>query len=62
MCVLKVGMTNVGFEPFAPQREAPGYEFPPVVGHCARGGVYGEIVVLSLLPASVSFSSCLLDM
>ena len=44
MCVLIIMMPNVSFEPFAPQREAPGYEFLPVGSHCAREGVDGEVV------------------
>lgn len=33
----------------------------PVVGPCAMGGVYGEIVSQSFLPISMWFSSGLLD-
>lgn len=32
MRVLKVGVSEVGFRPFAPQGEAPGFEFPPDCG------------------------------
>lgn len=30
--VLKVGVLHVEFKPFAPQVEAPGFEFPPDCG------------------------------
>ena len=53
MQVLKVGVPDVGFQSFPPQGEAPGSEFPPVVGHCpsCAGAMYGEIAPQPLLPA-----------
>lgn len=43
--ILKVGMPDVGFEPFfTPQGEAPGSEFPPNYGTLCQCGVYGETV------------------
>lgn len=41
MCVLKAGMLDVGFEPFAPQEEALGFEFPPSSGpQCREWGLW----------------------
>lgn len=34
--VLKVGVLHVEFKAFAPQVEAPGFEFLLTVGHCPR--------------------------
>lgn len=54
--VFKVGLPNVGYEPLAPQEEAPGFEFPP--------GCESGCWLLSfwwdcqpLLPASMGFPS-----
>lgn len=42
--ILKVGVLHVGFKPFAPQVEAPGFEFPPDSGSLPQGRVYSVIV------------------
>ena len=57
MYVLKTVVLDVGLEPFTPQGEALGSEFPLIVGRCTRGGVYGEIMSHLILSASVWFSS-----
>lgn len=49
--VLKVGVPDDRSEPFAPQGEAPGFEFPPSYGSLYQGRVYGKIYLnLSYLP------------
>ena len=40
--VLKAGVPDVGFKPFAPQGEAWGCEYPPNHGSLCRGRVYGK--------------------
>lgn len=45
---LKVGVPNVGFHPFTPQEEAPGFESPPDCGPLHQGWDYAEIVSHSL--------------
>lgn len=42
--ILKVGVTNVRFQPFAPQGEVSRSESPPDSGLLCWDGVYGEIV------------------
>ena len=59
--VLKIGLPNVGYEPFAPQGEALGFEFPPDCGSLHQDGVYGEIVSQPFPPASMWFLSGLGD-
>ena len=56
MHVLKAGVPNVGFEPFAPQEVLSSLL---VVGCYTRGEVYVEIVSPSPLQAFVWFSSLL---
>lgn len=62
MQVLKAGVPNVGFKPFAPHGEDPGVEsgcmYPPpppaptpIVGHHTGDGAYGKNVSQALLPA-----------
>lgn len=42
--VLNIGVSNVVYEPFVSQAEAPGFELlQDFVGHCSGGGVYGQI-------------------
>lgn len=53
--VLNVGVPDVGFKPFTPQGEAPGFEFTPNCGLPCCQWVYGGIVSQPLLPASVWF-------
>lgn len=38
------------------KREAPGFEFPPIVSCCAGGRVYGETVSQPLLFTLIFFS------
>lgn len=57
MFVLKVGMFNVGFRPFA----VLGFEFFLTGGCCNGDGVYGKTVFQLLHPASMWFSSPLPD-
>lgn len=47
--VFKVGLPNMGYEPLAPQEEAPGFEFPPGCDQGVGCGVSGGIVSLSYL-------------
>lgn len=42
--VLKPGVPNVGYKPFAPQGEALGFEFPPNFGMPCQVWGLGEIV------------------
>lgn len=51
--VLKVGMSDVEFKPFTPQRDAPRFELPPVEGCSAEDGVYSVMVSQPPLPASM---------
>ena len=48
--VLKVAVLHVVFKPFAPQVEAPGFEFPPGCGSLPQERVYSVIVSQPLLP------------
>lgn len=59
MYALRVGLPDVDSEPFIPQGETLGFEFPPSVGPCAESGVCGETISQPLLPTSVEFSSSL---
>lgn len=59
--VLKDGVPDVGYEPFVPQGEALGFEFPPDYGSLHQGGVYGKILSHPFLPDSVGFLSGLAD-
>ena len=56
---LKNWGTPFGVEPFAPQREAVGFEFPPVVGHHTGGEIDSKIVSQPLQPILMWCSSCL---
>lgn len=58
--VLKVGVSKVGYEHFAPQEEAPSLCFLPIVGHYARSRVYEVIASHHLLP-TLMWLFCLLD-
>lgn len=49
--VLKVAVVHMGFKPFAPQVEAPGFEFPPDCGSLPQERVYSVTVSQPLLPA-----------
>lgn len=40
--VLKVGMLDVGYKPFAPQEEVGGFLL--IIWCCVRGGLYGQCV------------------
>lgn len=51
--VLKDGVPDVRFKHFTPQREALGFEFPPIVGCSAGDGIYRELVSQPLLPVSM---------
>lgn len=51
MQVLKVGVPDVGYKSFAPQGEAPGFEFPLYCELLCQGrGFYSKIVSRSPLP------------
>ena len=41
--VLKAEVSNVELEPFAPQREVPGFEISPGCRSLCQGRVYAEI-------------------
>ena len=59
--VIEAGVPNVEDKTFASQGKAPGFEFPPVAGAHARGGVNGQIVFRPHIPASVwVFLVCLM--
>ena len=53
--VLKVGVPDVGYEPLLLREKLQVLTSLPFVGCNARGGVYGEILSLPLLPTSVWF-------
>ena len=57
MQVLKFGVPYMKFKSFAPHGKARGFEFHPIVGYCAGGGVGGETVSASLSHSSVGFIS-----
>jgi len=49
--VLRVEVLDVGYEPFTLQGEAPGFvRSLLIVGHHAKGGVFGETISQPLLP------------
>lgn len=57
--VLKLGVPDVGLEPFDPHENLQDSSSLLIVGCHAIGKVYGETVPEPLLPASMCFSSCL---
>lgn len=55
MQVLKVELSNVELEPFAPQRAVPGFKVSLVGGHCARVGCRLRCVLASSAVFDVVF-------
>ena len=47
--VLKVGVSDMRFDPLALREKLQVLSSLLIVGHCTRGGVYGEIVSQPLL-------------